>query len=83
MYVCRSLSPLFDNPKMDRELRSLVKRELSEFINPGKYCYGNCNFLTLNSKIPMVRFFRWFVYQNQQQFELLFRYRCPNAQRTH
>lgn len=33
--VVMSLSPLFDNPKMDRDLRSLIRNTLAEFCDSG------------------------------------------------
>ena len=39
-YFCgfRSLSPLFDNPKLDRELRCMIREHFGEFCSvDGKY----------------------------------------------
>ena len=30
---CRSLSPLFDNPKLDRELRGMVREHFADFCS--------------------------------------------------
>lgn len=35
--TCRSLSPLLDNPKMERDLRNLVRSTLAEFCDSGNH----------------------------------------------
>ncbi|KAK3710033.1 hypothetical protein QZH41_012426 [Actinostola sp. cb2023] len=55
--VVMSLSPLFDNPKMENGVRVLVKRELNEFCDP-ELCYSGVKIeeqsdLPLQSKMAL------------------------------
>ena len=43
--VLPSLSPLFDNPKLDNELRSMLRENFTEFCSlEGEYV-NNCSFI--------------------------------------
>jgi len=33
MWYCRSLSPLFDNPKLDKDLCAMLKENFAEFCS--------------------------------------------------